>query len=182
MSRAIPDLATLGRAAAVLRKDAVLTPWPATTHEHAVELPRRRIEAEAPPYFTENLERLRVLQQGAPDVVVMHDEDPWEWTAVVPSLPGEDGQKIRAGDLAELLARLQPVLEKREMARRGYIRAALDAFLLGWDDVFEVGWDGEWWYRRRDGIGGKVPAQTPEELGRRMAKEYQVNPVRWESA
>lgn len=56
--------------------------------------------------------------------------------------------------------------------------AALDALRWHWDEAYDIGVeDGQWWYRRKDGIGGRETAATPDELRARIIVDYTVLPV-----
>jgi hypothetical protein len=178
----MPDIAALARTIAELKKDAVSARWPDPPAGTRPPLPARcmheaDINEHALPYG-QDAERLRVLQEAAPDIAVLCDEEPWTWTAIVPSLSGEDDSKLSAATLTDLLPQLEHVLGRREEARRTSIRGSLDVLRMSWSDVFEIGWDGQWWYRRRDGRGETVTAPTPEELIRLMAQDYREQPIR----
>jgi hypothetical protein len=54
------------------------------------------------------------------------------------------------------------------------IGAALEAFRWCWGEAYEIGYDfdgGEWWFRRRIGLGGIEAAPDPDELRRLIIAE-----------
>jgi hypothetical protein len=58
-------------------------------------------------------------------------------------------------------------------------QAALDALRWHWDEAYDIGVeDGQWWYRRKDGIGGIETAATPDGLRAQIIMDYTVLPVR----
>lgn len=60
---------------------------------------------------------------------------------------------------------------------------ALDALQRTWGAEYEIGCDdGEWWFRRRDGIGGRETAPTPDELHAMIVENYNFRPVRRDDA
>jgi hypothetical protein len=57
-------------------------------------------------------------------------------------------------------------------------QAALDALVWNWGTAYEIGVDdGQWWYRRRDGKGGRETATTPDDLRTMIITEYSIYPV-----
>jgi hypothetical protein len=67
--------------------------------------------------------------------------------------------------------------------RHRAVRAALDALRYGWGDAYEIGCDdGEWWYRRRDGLAGKVTADSPDQMGSLIAEDHAFQPIRTETS
>jgi hypothetical protein len=57
-------------------------------------------------------------------------------------------------------------------------RAALEALRFNWGTAYEIGVDdGQWWYRRRDGLGGRQTATTPEDLRNMIVTDYGAFPV-----
>jgi hypothetical protein len=57
-------------------------------------------------------------------------------------------------------------------------RAALEALVWNWGAAYEIGVDdGEWWCRRRDGIGGRESASTAEDLRAWIVTDYTIFPV-----
>jgi hypothetical protein len=57
-------------------------------------------------------------------------------------------------------------------------RAALDALAWNWGTAYEIGLDdGQWWYRRRDGKGGRETASTPDTLHSMIVTDYTIWPV-----
>jgi hypothetical protein len=58
-------------------------------------------------------------------------------------------------------------------------KAALEALQWDWGEAYEIGFDdGEWWYRRRDGFGGRESAFTPDALHKLIVEDYTFRPVR----
>ncbi|MGH3158275.1 MAG: hypothetical protein ACRDNF_17120 [Streptosporangiaceae bacterium] len=58
-------------------------------------------------------------------------------------------------------------------------RAALDAMQWNWGEAYEIGCEeGQWWYRRKDGQGGRETAATPDELHAQIVLDYSLLPVR----
>lgn len=50
---------------------------------------------------------------------------------------------------------------------------ALDVLRLAWGDFYELGReDGQWAARRRDGSGGPLTGETPDELNRQMRADW----------
>jgi hypothetical protein len=67
--------------------------------------------------------------------------------------------------------------EHGQQQRRGVFDVdegrALEALRLSWGDVYDVGReDGQWAARRRDGRGGALTGETPDELNRAMRAEW----------
>ena len=61
--------------------------------------------------------------------------------------------------------------------------AALHALQWNWGDAYDIGRDGdEWWFRRRDGLGGRATASGPDALRRAIVDDYTFRPVRRETA
>jgi hypothetical protein len=57
-------------------------------------------------------------------------------------------------------------------------QAALEALMWNWGPAYEIGVDdGEWWYRRRDGKGGRETASNPDDLHTMIITDYSVYPV-----
>jgi hypothetical protein len=57
-------------------------------------------------------------------------------------------------------------------------QAALEALRWNWDLAYDIGVDdGQWWYRRRDGLGGTETAATPDLLHTRIVNDYTDLPV-----
>jgi hypothetical protein len=57
-------------------------------------------------------------------------------------------------------------------------RAALEALAWNWGTAYEIGIDdGEWWYRRRDGKGGRETASAPDTLHNMIVTDYDALPV-----
>jgi hypothetical protein len=60
---------------------------------------------------------------------------------------------------------------------------ALDALRWNWGDAYDIGCtDGEWWFFRRDGIGGKRTANSPDLLRNTIVEDYTFRPVRRDAA
>jgi hypothetical protein len=58
-------------------------------------------------------------------------------------------------------------------------QAALEALCWNWGVAYDIGVDGgQWWYRRRDGLGGTETAITPDDLHIKIANDYTDLPVR----
>ena len=56
---------------------------------------------------------------------------------------------------------------------------ALEALELGYGEFYLIGHDGDdWWAARRDGIGGRITEDTPDELRAAMAEDYALKPVK----
>lgn len=157
MTQPKPTRDDLQRAADILRKDAVPVPWPASRPQPQVHLPRRlpRDGALRPPAFSRNLQRLRFILQQAPDVEVSLDEHSWRWTAAVPSSDGDDDKVVTGDHLGELIPSLQRALEDRDAMKRAAIQSQLAVLRSMWGEWFWIGWDGDWWFERRDGKGGR---------------------------
>jgi hypothetical protein len=61
--------------------------------------------------------------------------------------------------------------------------AALEALRWNWGDAYDIGRDGgAWWFRRRDGYGGKETASGPDTLRRAIVDDYTFRPVRRDAA
>jgi hypothetical protein len=57
-------------------------------------------------------------------------------------------------------------------------QAALEALQWNWGQAYKIGVDdGEWWYRRRDGKGGRETASTPDVLRAMIVTDYDTWPV-----
>ena len=57
-------------------------------------------------------------------------------------------------------------------------QAALDALQWHWGTAYEIGVDdGQWWYRRRDRLGGTETATIPDELRTMIVTDYTIMPV-----
>ena len=60
----------------------------------------------------------------------------------------------------------------------GGIEAALGALRYNWDEAYRIGFDGShWWYERRDDIGGRQHADTPDDLRQMIWDDYMLMPV-----
>jgi hypothetical protein len=58
-------------------------------------------------------------------------------------------------------------------------QAALEALQWNWGEPYDIGVDdGQWWYRRRDGLGGTETAATPDSLRNKIINDYTDLPVR----
>jgi hypothetical protein len=58
-------------------------------------------------------------------------------------------------------------------------QAALEALRWNWGVAYEIGVDdSQWWCRRRDGIGGRETAATPDLLHSQIVNDYTDLPVR----
>jgi hypothetical protein len=57
-------------------------------------------------------------------------------------------------------------------------RKALETLRWNWGDAYKIGFDGGWWFRRRDGIGGRERAGDPDELHKLIVGDYEFRPVR----
>lgn len=62
--------------------------------------------------------------------------------------------------------------------------AQLEALRWHWGDAYDIGVDDgdRWWFRRRDGRGGKETAGSPDALRRAIIEDYTFCPVRREAA
>ena len=49
----------------------------------------------------------------------------------------------------------------------------------GWGEVYRIGWDATrgYWANRRDGVGGDITAEDPDELRSAIFADYQLKPV-----
>ena len=57
--------------------------------------------------------------------------------------------------------------------------AALEVLRCTWGEAYEIGCDdGQWWYRRRDGPGGRETAQNADALHKLIIEDYTFMPVR----
>jgi hypothetical protein len=82
------------------------------------------------------------------------------------------------GNAAGGSAEVQDDLEHHRMTAAAQV-AALEALEFNWGDAYEIGCDdGEWWFGRRDGIGGRERASAPDELRRMIVADYEFRPVR----
>ena len=56
---------------------------------------------------------------------------------------------------------------------------AVEAIRHGWGDAYEIGHDDKrgYWARRRDGLGGDIAAEDPDELWSAIFADYQFRPV-----
>jgi predicted Rdx family selenoprotein len=60
---------------------------------------------------------------------------------------------------------------------------ALSALQFGWGTAYEIGADEEgYWARRRDGLGGKITADAPDELREQIRADYDLKHVSREFA
>jgi hypothetical protein len=58
----------------------------------------------------------------------------------------------------------------------------LEVLRWNWGEAYEIGCDdGEWWYRRRDGLGGRQTAQNADALHKLVIEDYTFLPVRRET-
>jgi hypothetical protein len=58
-------------------------------------------------------------------------------------------------------------------------QAALEALRWNWGEVYDIGVDdGQWWCRRRDGLGGRETAATPDQIRTKIINDYTDLPVR----
>lgn len=58
-------------------------------------------------------------------------------------------------------------------------RAVVEALRCAWGEAYEVGVDGgQWWFRRKDGMGGTETAASPDGLLAQIVIDYDVLPVR----
>ena len=55
----------------------------------------------------------------------------------------------------------------------------LEALRLEWGQSYRVGCDDErgWWAQRRDGLGGDITAEAPDELNTALSEDYALKPV-----
>src|ERR1700723_908513 len=57
--------------------------------------------------------------------------------------------------------------------------AVVEALCCTWGEAYEVGVDeGQWWFRRKDGIGGTETATSPDRLLAQMVIDHDCLPVR----
>ncbi len=62
--------------------------------------------------------------------------------------------------------------------RHRAVRVALDALRYCWEDTYEIGCDdGGWWHRRRDGLAGKVTADSPDQMSSLIAEDLRPRPA-----
>lgn len=56
---------------------------------------------------------------------------------------------------------------------------ALDALRQRWGQWYRIGHDDArgWWARRRDGLGGDITADTPDELQAAIGEDYALKAV-----
>ncbi len=56
---------------------------------------------------------------------------------------------------------------------------ALSALRFGWGEAYRIGWDAVrgWWAKRRDGLGGDITADDPDELWHAIREDYDLKPV-----
>lgn len=55
---------------------------------------------------------------------------------------------------------------------------ALGTLLWNWGEAYDIGCDaGQWWYRRKDGKGGRETAASADELYRMIVADYTFMPV-----
>jgi hypothetical protein len=110
------------------------------------------------------------LLEKAPDVEAALDEQTGLWTVVLPPPTGLDaGQEVR-GNLAEVTAVVTEFLGRRDRLLNTSMLAQLDVLRAYWGERFQISWDGEWWCQRRDGMGERARASSPEELNRLMGE------------
>jgi hypothetical protein len=82
------------------------------------------------------------------------------------------------GNAAGVTDEVREELEHHRMTAAAQV-AALEALEFNWGDAYEIGCeDGEWWFGRRDGIGGRERASAPDELRRMIVADYEFRPVR----
>jgi hypothetical protein len=56
----------------------------------------------------------------------------------------------------------------------------VEALCCTWGEGYEIGVDeGQWWFRRKDGIGGTETAASPDCLLAQMVIDYDCLPVRF---
>lgn len=158
----VPSYADLRRAAEILKRDAVLTPWPDRDGAGVpAELPRRPADART---------QLATIERIAPDIKVCGGGDgrPGAWEALVPSRFGET-EVIRTGTLGDMITALERVLRRRAAWQREGSRSAVDLLREQWGRLFAIWWeDGCYWCELR-GTGGRHPEPTPEALNGYMA-------------
>ena len=71
----------------------------------------------------------------------------------------------------------QPTDDTWDMPLPGQ-QAALDALRWHWGTAYHIGIDdGQWWYLRRDGKGGRETATTPGALRTMIITDYTTWPV-----
>jgi hypothetical protein len=55
---------------------------------------------------------------------------------------------------------------------------ALGALRYSWGDAYRIAYsDRQWLAVRRDGLGGAIAADVPDELNRQMREDYGLKPV-----
>lgn len=58
-------------------------------------------------------------------------------------------------------------------------RAVVEALRCTWGEAYEVGMDGgQWWFRRKDGMGGTETAASPDGLLAQIVIDHDALPVR----
>jgi hypothetical protein len=87
-------------------------------------------------------------------------------------------ERAAEGNAAGVMDEVRDELEHRRAATTAR-RKALETLQWNWGDAYEIGFDdGEWWFRRRDGIGGRERAGDPDELHKLIVADYHFRPVR----
>jgi hypothetical protein len=83
------------------------------------------------------------------------------------------------GSAAGVTGEVRDELEHHRMTRAARA-AALAALRWNWGDAYKIGCTGagEWWFERRDGIGGRERAADPDELPKLIVSDYEFRPVR----
>ena len=57
-------------------------------------------------------------------------------------------------------------------------REALEMLRFNWGDAYDiVRSDGAWLAHRRDGLGGTITADRPDDLGTAISRDYAARPV-----
>ena len=59
------------------------------------------------------------------------------------------------------------------------VRDAVAGLRYGWGEAYRIGWEARrgWWANRRDGLGGDIAAEDPDELWSAIFADYQLKPV-----
>jgi hypothetical protein len=117
------------------------------------------------------------LLEKAPDIEAALDEQTGLWTVVLPPPTDLDAGREVRGNLADVTAAVTEFLGRRDRLLHAAMLAQLDVLRAYWGECFQIGWDGEWWCRSRDGTGERERASSPEELNRLMRAHGHVLPV-----
>jgi hypothetical protein len=113
-------------------------------------------------------QRFLALLEKAPDIEAALDERTGVWTVELPPPTDLDAGREVRGNLADVTDAVTEFLGSRDRLLHASMLAQLDVLRAYWGERFQIGWDGEWWCQRRDGMGERERASSCEELNRLM--------------